>query len=269
MSKVEKAAKFMEKIANDNSHGYDQLKRWGPDYDCSSLVITAYEQAGVKVKTAGATYTGNMYAAFIRCGFKDVTKDISLGVGASLKRGDVLLNTSHHTAMYIGNGKLAEAAINEKGGIYGGKTGDQTGQEIRIRSYYNYPWGCVLRYPESTAVPVGPDTYVTYYAKGAVNYRTGAGTSYPIRGTYAKGAKVVAVKGAEQVVDGAPWVKTRDGYWVCKNFLTTKVMKTVTEIAKEVIAGKWSNGTERVRKLTAAGYDYTEVQREVNRLLKK
>lgn len=148
MSKVEKAAKFMEQIAADNSHGYDQLKRWGPDYDCSSLVITAYEQAGVKVKTAGATYTGNMYAAFIRCGFKDITKDISLSVGASLRRGDVLLNTSHHTAMYIGNGKLAEAAINEKGGIYGGKTGDQTGQEIRIRSYYNYPWGCVLRYPE-------------------------------------------------------------------------------------------------------------------------
>ena len=148
MSKVENAAKFMEKIANDKSHGYDQLHRWGPDYDCSSLVITAYEQAGIKVKSAGATYTGNMYNAFLKSGFKDITKDISLGVGAGLKRGDVLLNTSHHTAMYIGNGKLAEAAINEKGGIYGGKTGDQTGQEIRIRSYYSYPWDCVLRYPE-------------------------------------------------------------------------------------------------------------------------
>lgn len=149
MAKVEKAAKFMEQIAADNSHGYDQLHRWGtPDYDCSSLVISAYEQAGVKVKTAGATYTGNMYGAFIKCGFKDVTSTVNRQTGSGMKRGDVLLNTQHHTAMYVGNGKLVEANINEKGGIYNGKPGDQTGQEIRIRSYYNYPWGCVLRYPE-------------------------------------------------------------------------------------------------------------------------
>ena len=41
----------------------------------------------------------------------------------------------------------------------------------------------------------------------------------------------------------------------------------MTQIAKEVIAGKWGNGTDRKNKLTAAGYDYTAVQREVNRLL--
>ena len=44
--------------------------------------------------------------------------------------------------------------------------------------------------------------------------------------------------------------------------------KTVTEIAKEVIQGKWGNGDERKRRLTAAGYDYAEVQKEVNRLLR-
>ena len=47
----------------------------------------------------------------------------------------------------------------------------------------------------------------------------------------------------------------------------TGTKKTVTEIAKEVIHGKWGNGVERVQKLTAAGYDYNEVQREVNRLM--
>lgn len=35
----------------------------------------------------------------------------------------------------------------------------------------------------------------------------------------------------------------------------------------QLIAGKWGNGTDRKNKLTAAGYDYTAVQREVNRLL--
>lgn len=153
MSKVEKAVKFAEKIAADNSHGYDQISRWGsPDYDCSSLVISAYEQAGVKVKTAGATYTGNMYEVFKKCGFKDVTNSISFGVGAGLKRGDVLLNKRHHTAIYIGNGKIVEASINEKGGIYSGKPGDQTGREIWTRSYYNYPWDVVLRYPEEVVL---------------------------------------------------------------------------------------------------------------------
>ena len=36
--------------------------------------------------------------------------------------------------------------------------------------------------------------------------------------------------------------------------------KTVTELAKEVIAGKWGSGAERKKKLTAAGYDYSKVQ---------
>lgn len=44
--------------------------------------------------------------------------------------------------------------------------------------------------------------------------------------------------------------------------------KTLTEIAKEVIAGKWGNGAERRKKLEAAGYDYKSVQKKVNALLK-
>lgn len=45
--------------------------------------------------------------------------------------------------------------------------------------------------------------------------------------------------------------------------------KSNTEIAKEVIAGKWGNGAERKQRLEAAGYDYTAVQKEVERLLKE
>ena len=48
----------------------------------------------------------------------------------------------------------------------------------------------------------------------------------------------------------------------------TVVKKTVTELAKEVIAGKWGNGQDRKNRLTAAGYDYTAVQDKVNELLK-
>lgn len=43
--------------------------------------------------------------------------------------------------------------------------------------------------------------------------------------------------------------------------------KTVHEVAMEVILGDWSNGEERKRRLTEAGYNYEEVQAEVNRIL--
>lgn len=47
------------------------------------------------------------------------------------------------------------------------------------------------------------------------------------------------------------------------------VKKSNTEIAQEVIAGKWGNGATRKTKLQAAGYDYNAVQAEVDRLMKK
>lgn len=43
--------------------------------------------------------------------------------------------------------------------------------------------------------------------------------------------------------------------------------KTVDELAREVIAGKWSAGESRRKLLTAAGYDYTAVQNRVNEIL--
>lgn len=45
--------------------------------------------------------------------------------------------------------------------------------------------------------------------------------------------------------------------------------KTVDELADEVLAGKWDNGAERERLLTAAGYDYNVVQKRVNEKLYK
>ena len=99
MGVIDKAVDWIIKIANDDSHGYDQGSRWAPDYDCSSLVISAYQQAGAPVKTNGATYTGNMKSVFLRTGFNDVTSSINLVNGGGLQKGDVLLNTVSHTAM--------------------------------------------------------------------------------------------------------------------------------------------------------------------------
>ena len=44
-------------------------------------------------------------------------------------------------------------------------------------------------------------------------------------------------------------------------------IKSLDEIADEVIKGLWGNGQDRVNKLTEAGYDYTAVQNLVNEKL--
>ena len=42
--------------------------------------------------------------------------------------------------------KIAHASIDENGKISGGQAGDQTGKEVCIRTWYNKPWNCVIRF---------------------------------------------------------------------------------------------------------------------------
>lgn len=53
-----------------------------------------------------------------------------------------------------------------------------------------------------------------------------------------------------------------------KQVYPTTTKKSVDEIAREVIQGKWGNGTDRKNRLTNAGYDYNAVQKRVNELMK-
>lgn len=46
-------------------------------------------------------------------------------------------------------------------------------------------------------------------------------------------------------------------------------MKTVEAVAKEVIEGKWGVDNDRIVRLTNAGYNASEVQRMVNKMLKE
>lgn len=45
--------------------------------------------------------------------------------------------------------------------------------------------------------------------------------------------------------------------------------KSIDEIAKEVMQGKWGNNPERKNRLVAAGYNYDVIQKRVNELCKK
>ena len=69
-------------------------------YDCSSFIITGFNQAGWDIP---ATYTGDMRAGFTSKGF--VWHPGSSFSSNELIRGDILLNETHHTQMYIGGGQ--------------------------------------------------------------------------------------------------------------------------------------------------------------------
>ena len=76
---------------------------------------------------------------------------------------------------------------------------------------------------------------------------------------------------------GAPCrVRTHKGYQPTKGLgflvwdgLGSNPGKSVSQIADEVIAGKWGNGTDRINRLKSAGYNPTSVQAEVNKKLRK
>jgi hypothetical protein len=154
-------------IANDNSHGYSQSNRCGPNYDCSSLVISAFRAAGL---TINANSTHDMLTGFSpELGFKH----IPWYSGMQLYRGDVLLKPASHTALYVGDGLVVEAHLAENGTIYGA-TGDQgyymyngkrvNQEEISYGSYdFGRRWDNILRYGDgvegSSTVPLGSNDF--------------------------------------------------------------------------------------------------------------
>lgn len=175
---IETACNWAVNIANDDSHGYSQSNRWGPNYDCSSLVISSYRAAGLSIN-ANSTY--DMVTGFKAAGFSV----IPFTSGMTLLRGDVLLNPSSHTALYLGNSLVVEAHLAENGTI-SGQTGDQgyymyRGQrvnqgEISVGTYrFSRTWDYVLRYgagyvgsDSDVIIPVGQNSTYTATPDGVI-----------------------------------------------------------------------------------------------------
>ena len=149
--------KFCERMrywCDEGNLGYDQSNRqdirYGGECDCSSLVIYALKEAGFD--TGAASYTGNLSGNLVARGWRRVSNN-----GRPCK-GDVLLNDRSHVAAWLGD-CLAQASIDERGRISGGKAGDQGAPngrgETNTRGYYDYPWDCYLRWT-GASVPVAP-----------------------------------------------------------------------------------------------------------------
>lgn len=122
---VEKAVQWAIQKAQAGNVTYSQSNRnlKNPDgysYDCSSFIITAYYVGGFDIN---ATYTGDMKAGFTAAGFQWIPGDTFYS--NDLVRGDILLNETYHTQMYIGNNQdvncgSTPAKIEDHSPNYGG-----------------------------------------------------------------------------------------------------------------------------------------------------
>lgn len=102
-------------------------------------------------------------------------------------------------------------------------------------------------------------------AAGFDTYMVQSGGYYKVQvGAYSVKANADAMAAKLKAAGYDTYITTKSG-----DAVATPAKKTVDELAREVLAGKWGNGATRKQKLTAAGYDYSAVQKRVNELLKQ
>lgn len=223
---IETYVKTLEAIAADNSHGYDQTNRTGPDYDCSSLITKGLREAGESSLSWQTTRT--LPATLKNLGFKEVA--------GTPVRGDIYVTPGKHCATATDSSHLVHARSNEYGKATGGKTGDQTGKEICVTSFYtpSYGWTYHFRYG-TTSTASNTSTSVNGLKVGqvvtlatAMNVRQGAGTNYKKKakaelttdgqkhatstGSLKKGTKV-AIKEIKETSEEI-WIRCPSG-WIC------------------------------------------------------
>lgn len=135
----------------------------------------------------------------------------------------------------------------------------------RAQYWYDQMTGSKQAHSSGAAV-TSSTIYLVKVTADVLNIRKGPGTNYDITGQIRdKGTYTIVEEsnGFGRLKSGAGWISlaytSRAGSSAAK--------KSVDEVAKEVIAGKWGNGQDRKNRLAAAGYDYATVQKRVNQLL--
>lgn len=244
-------AQLGEEAAHNDLIGYDQAERWSfwkqlqaagyrpskittpCEADCSAGVISIVWAVGEllsvhNLKHLSATYTGNMRAGFRAAGFQVLTASKYLASDKYLRRGDILLNDAHHTAINLTNGRAATNGV------------ASTGESMLRRGDKGAAVTAMQKRLISAGYNVG-----SYGADGDF----GPATEQAVKQFQAAN---------DLIVDGIVGPDTR----------AALAKYDVEAIAREVIAGKWGCGSDRKKRLEAAGHSYATVQAVVNRLLR-
>lgn len=117
--------------------------------DCSAAYAGLCKMAGIPINVKGTCYSGNIAQLAKATGMISVEPFRSLD---QAQPGGALVAPGRHVVTVLDNGECLSPEVNELGKITGGKPGDQTGNEVRIRKLYvrSGGWKWVLNIIKST-----------------------------------------------------------------------------------------------------------------------
>ena len=134
-------------------------------------------------------------------------------------------------------------------GLWG--NGDDRRNRLQRQGYnYNTIQGLVNELASGKSKPVAPRKSVNTVAKEVLNGKWGNGNDRKARLTKAGYNYSEVQKAVNNLANGG----------------RKSNLKSINTIAHEVLQGKWGNGQDRKNRLTKAGYNYSEVQKAVNKL---
>ena len=121
--KIEAVIAWAMETAADDTHGYSQNNRYGPDYDCTSFVCTALMESGFALDRYLSPR--GMVRELPALGFAVYRKGET-----EPQRGDILVEFGVHAEICMGDGCCVGAHQD-----YGHRrTGDKSGHEIEYRT---------------------------------------------------------------------------------------------------------------------------------------
>lgn len=289
------AIKWAKWIAGDNSfhygytnkHGSKDPKKWNPNahhngcyfcgtnttkggrskkgivdyqktYCCNPFVGAAWAHGGCVPEALALCQKGTSWNFEKGTGYDKSKVFTNLGKPSKskLKAGDVLCSDSH-VALYIGNGQIAEASSGDDN-VRGSARWKNSIHIANLTDSRYKGFKRVHRYNSSVKL-TAPIRH------GEVSDRVGqlqsclGITSDRIFGDGTLKAVKEFQKSKGLTADGIVGAKTIAALSVPR--------KSIEEIAREVLDGKWGNGNDRKKRLADAGYDYDAVQKKVNELL--
>ena len=134
-------------------------------------------------------------------------------------------------------------------------SGAQYGQACYVRIKHPSGWQTLYYHLKSGSVCVSVGQSVKRGQKLGIMGATGQATGVHLHFQIDKGSSASAINPYDYVFNGKEFESSSTG------------KKSNEEIAREVIRGDWGNGEDRKRRLTEAGYNYSEVQSIVNQLV--
>lgn len=129
---------LITELKNNYSTVLSTLKNATSVRQASDMVLTRFEcpaNTGETVKATRAKYGQRYYDAY-----------------ASNKGGNSIVANYNNYINSTGTHYISNSGSDENGGYHSGRAGDQTGREWYLRSWYNRPWNCVLRYEKDPRV---------------------------------------------------------------------------------------------------------------------